>query len=157
MAKSKSYWDLFNSKVPIRVLLIELGVADQISPTLYCPFHSDTATGHKSAIIIPDTNVLWCFSERKQFRPKDVIWLLKKDPEEYGAVYFGTSLPPPQQERITISNEDKARVLSDELSIPNLYAIKKAEFLRIESERGHSQRILMIRKFNGLNNPSTSV
>ena len=83
MDRNKALETLFNSRVSIRNLLMELGYASVQSHTIYCPFHEDRAGGHRSAVIIDRDNRIYCFSCVKSFSAVDVLGLLKKEMKDY--------------------------------------------------------------------------
>jgi len=73
----------FNRTIPIRSLLIEFGACYGRETSIWCPFHPDSMTGHKSAAIRDESNIVFCFSEKRVYRPYDVLKLLGKQMEDY--------------------------------------------------------------------------
>lgn len=73
----------FNKLVSIRDLLKELRVVGDLESSCYCPFHNDAMGGHKSAVLKDDGNILWCFSEKRSYKPYDALKLLGKDMSDY--------------------------------------------------------------------------
>lgn len=73
----------FNKLIKIRDLLKEGGFIQGLENSCYCPFHPDEMTGHKSATIKDESNVLFCFSERKSYRSYDVLRKLGKQISDY--------------------------------------------------------------------------
>lgn len=73
----------FNRTVPIRAILEREGLAQSYEKSIWCPFHPDDATGHRSAVIKDEGNIVFCFSERRVYRPYDVVKLKGKKMEEY--------------------------------------------------------------------------
>lgn len=130
--KSNIYWKIFNKKVPIRDLLIEYGCCNKFTRTFYCPFHLDSNTGHKSAMFDDKGNSVWCFSERKRFKSKDVIvQLLKCDPDKYTYKYFTPDvLQTTPSFRLEITPNEKSLLLKNKITARELY-LKKEDQLKI--------------------------
>lgn len=73
----------FNRLVPIRAILQDVGIIQGFENSIFCPFHPDEFAGHKSGAIRDDGNVLYCFSERRAYRPYDVVKLKNRKMEEF--------------------------------------------------------------------------
>ncbi len=66
-----------DKKVSMIKILKKAGVYSSLQGNLYCPFHDDS--NHKSAKVYRNedgTESLFCFAERKIYRPSDAIKLL---------------------------------------------------------------------------------
>lgn len=79
----------FNRVVPIRAILQEAGIISGYENSIFCPFHPDELAGHKSGAIRDDGNVLFCFSERRAYRPYDVVKLVGKKMEDFAHLTKG--------------------------------------------------------------------
>lgn len=117
----------FNERVPIMTLLQELGAVQHNETLIFCPFHMDEVGGHRSGHIIPEANLLKCYSESKVYRAYDVLKLLKKKIEDYDHIM--KYVPPEELEErndFLLSFKEMARKCrKGEISIPAL-----AEFVR---------------------------
>jgi len=101
----------FNKLINIRDLLKEGGFIQGLENSCYCPFHPDAMTGHKSATIKDESNILFCFSERRSYRPYDVLRKLGKQISDYMDYdEFHSTLPSERIEsKITDAMFDAAR------------------------------------------------
>lgn len=79
---------VFNRQVPIRSIMEALGYVGRNDPrtSVYCPFHMDRVGGHKSAMIRDEDNTLYCFSERKVYRPYDFCKLSGRTMESFNSL-----------------------------------------------------------------------
>ena len=90
MTREEKEW--VNQNVSLATLVQDhYGVDLPVGFTICCPFHRDT---RKSAKVFPD-NAVYCFTERKHFRPYDVLQLQGFTDERIRAVYsVPTGLKP---------------------------------------------------------------
>ena len=104
--------DWVNQNVSLNSLVQEYyGVELHVGFTLCCPFHPDS---RKSAKAFPD-NCMFCFTERKHFRPYNVLQLNGFTDDKIRQVYsVPTDLkpraawsPPPQYEQAVRQLRDK--------------------------------------------------
>jgi len=63
---------LVNKHFRMEALLRALGV-DMAYGNVYCPFHDDSHTGHKSAKFYPNDNSLYCWSCSDTYRPYEAL------------------------------------------------------------------------------------
>jgi hypothetical protein len=118
------YWRMYNKQVSIIGLLEEAGVYHGHN-MIYCPFHLDEMTGKKSAVVIPESNIVYCFSERKSFRPKDVLNLLPgRSSSALPMVGSAEWCPPVMRPALMITDEDTFDVSKGRKGIYDLYLEK---------------------------------
>jgi len=66
--------DFVNSRFSLKKTLESQGIhVGEGSCSLYCPFHEDSATGHKSAKFFEETDTIFCYSEHRSFSAFDAF------------------------------------------------------------------------------------
>ncbi len=64
---------VINSKIPFEVILRRAGISLNYQGNLYCPFHDNEVTPAAKLYRNEDGDCIFCFSERRIYRPADAI------------------------------------------------------------------------------------
>ncbi len=75
---------VINTVVPFKTILGSIGIfISGAEESIYCPFHDNTETRAAKLFKDKEGDKIWCFAERRMYRPYDVFkeGLTDKDPE----------------------------------------------------------------------------